>query len=208
MFNGLKRTYKQMVTFTQGKHKAATDVLKMAQNQRVSQGTTPSVRRPAEGRPKRIAETSTSLLTVTPAAAPTILKGPLTTDTENPGVSIPSQSLTGPSSRPIGVRTVDSRQPYRCYLCGQVGHMAPQCLVLTGTQRKIVIRARVLFLDATHGRSHTTDTQTNSDRQVHRHIRVAMLQAICEEINLANDEAGPEAAGAKASLASGSSEKK
>lgn len=66
--------------------------------------------------------------------------------------------------------------------------MAQQCSVLTDGQRQAVLKARESFMAATRGRSQSTGVKPQADRQFHRQMRVAMVQALCEGINLSDDE--------------------
>ena len=188
VYNIPDRTYQQLVTFTAGKNKAATEVIKMARGSSVTKaGPSGTVRRPTEPRPNRSLDSS-PLMAVNPMGPSTILKGPLEKETEKNG-SGQVFGFKGPTPQFVGVRTMDSRRPYRCYLCWEPGHMAHQCSMLSEVQRKAVLQARDSFLAATRGRSQSTEVKPNADRQFHRQIRVAMVQALCEGINLSDDEA-------------------
>lgn len=188
VYNGPKRTYQQLVTFTAGKYKAARDVITMAQSAGSSNKApvTGPVRRPTDLNPKKVLDPP-ALLTANPMAPPTILKGPLDKEIEKTKAG-QTQGFHSETPRLVGIRTMDSRRPYRCYLCWESGHMAHQCKTLSEAQRQAVTQARDMFLSATRGRSQTTETDANADRRFHRQVRVAMVQALCEGINKSDDE--------------------
>ena len=189
VFNGPKRTYQQLVTFASGKHKAATDVIKMAQGQASSsRGSTPgATRRPVDFKPRKPTD-SEPLLTVDSTGPTTVLQRPVGKETDkiDPGRTYGFKAPTVPYVRG---RTLDSRLPFRCYLCWETGHMAHQCPTLTEAQRKMVQKARDNFLGATRGRSQSTEVHPKADHEFHRKTRIAMVQALCEGINLSDDEA-------------------
>lgn len=188
VYNFPERTYQKLVTFTSGKYKAATDVIRMAQGSGVSSKSGPSgpTRRSADLAPKRTVDSS-SVLAVNPVGPIKILKGPHDKEAEK-AESDQAYGFTGPTQRFVGVRAVDSRRPYRCYLCWKSGHMAHQCDTLTEAQRKAVCKTRDSFMAATRGRSQSTEADALADHRFHRKIRVALVQAICEGINVSDDE--------------------
>lgn len=188
VYNFPERTYQQLVTFTSGKYKAATDVIRMAQGSGMSSKSGPSgpTRRSADLAPKRTVDSS-SVLAVNPVGPIKILKGPHDKEAEK-AESDQAYGFTGPTQRFVGVRAVDSRRPYRCYLCWKSGHMAHQCDTLTEAQRKAVCKTRDSFMAATRGRSQSTEADALADHRFHRKIRVALVQAICEGINVSDDE--------------------
>lgn len=96
-------------------------------------------RRPVDLRLKKDRDVP-PLFVVTPLAPGTILKGPIDAEAEK---DKPRKTfgLRGVTPMYLGVRLSDSRQPYRCYVCWEVGHMAHQCQVLTNVQRQAVLQA-------------------------------------------------------------------
>lgn len=55
--------------------------------------------------------------------------------------------------------------------------MAHWCQILTDVQRQPVLQARDSFLAATQGRSQSSEVKPQADRQFHRKMRAAMVQA-------------------------------
>eukprot|EP00170_Pyropia_yezoensis_P005405 contig_21974_g5419 len=153
VFNDSKRTYQQLVTFAAGKHKAAADVIKMAQGQASSSrgSTSGATHRPVDFEPQKPTDPE-PLLTVDSTGPTTVLKPPVEkkTDTIDPGKTY---GLKAPTVPYVRGRTLDSRLLFRCYLCWEAGHMAHQCPTLTEAKRKIVQKARDNFLGATRGRN-------------------------------------------------------
>lgn len=192
VFNGPDRTYQQLVTFSAGKFKAATDVIKMAQSaSHAHQGdTSASNRRLADYKAKRPLG-GPQLMAVGPTDPPTPAKKSPEVEPEKLVVAKPALAPT-PTPRPAGARSADSRRPFRCYLCWEVGHMGHQCRILTEGQRATVLQARDNFLHATRGRSQSTEVGPRADHNFHRRTRMAMVQALCEGINDSDDELGPE----------------
>lgn len=147
--NDPKRTYQQLVTFVAGMLMAATDKIKMAQGQGSSSrgSTSAALRRPVDLKPRKSSDPA-PLLMVDPTGPMTVLQrsGDKGTDKTDPGKT---SGFRGPTPRYVGVRTLDSRLPYRCYLCWEAGHMAHKYSTLMDTQRQAVLQARDTFLGNT-----------------------------------------------------------
>lgn len=144
------------------------------------------MRRPAASEPKKPSD-SVSLLTVNPMAISNILKGPLEKETEKAETG-QALEFYSPTPQLLGFRCMDRCRPFRCFLCWEAGHMAHQCRNLSEAPRQAVRQAGEAFLSATQGRSQTTDTKPRADREFHRQIRVAKVQALCEGVKESHDE--------------------
>ena len=85
-------------------------------------------------------------------------------------------------------RPEDPRRPRICFLCWTSVHMSCTRPIQTDQQKALVNKARESFLQATRSRGAEQDGKGRVTRTYNRHIRIAMVQALCDGIDKSGAE--------------------
>jgi len=133
VYNTAQRSYQQLSTYAAGKHRAAKDVMALAN-------------RGSLGGSSRKGQTSTRPRGLSVNHLNSLWEEDKT-DTHDMVAVLPSGT---PGLRPVGAAPYPRREattgPPLCYMCWTRGHRVPDCKILTDRQRDIVKAARSTFL--------------------------------------------------------------
>ena len=192
VYNQPARTFQQLVTYTAGKYKAAKDVMDWAKvaprSEEVGRRTVVTPRGPTP-------RSRFPMMALGDAGA-TQEDNKEVEDKGDPRAQDPRWAHEPATRRFLAARRPEQRGPLRCYLRWEAGHMAHQCKMLTAGQREAIVKARDAFLNSTRGyRKAPEDAKYKEQRALSRMTRVAVVQALCEgiEISDAEEEAREEA---------------
>lgn len=177
VYNQPACTYQQLVTYTAGKFKAAKDVLEWQKSTAKTEDVGHKgviVTRPPTPRPR---------LPIMALVNPPASSGP---PRSNPTHAATPEATKG---TPWTARRTANRGPIYCYICWEAGHMAHQCPKLSAGQRDGVLKARDAFMNSTRGNRKASDGEVyREQREITRHTRIAVVQALCDGIDQSDDE--------------------